>query len=72
MGPELMLQMMAVNSSQQMMRQMMDNTIDEEARVNAFADYCERVNIDMNDLIDNPKRMREVMRMYKAILRTSR
>ena len=72
MGPELMLQMMAYNSSQQMVRQMMDNTIDEEARVNAFADWCERMDIDMTTLIDDAKRMREVMRMYKAILRTSK
>ena len=72
MGPELMLQIMAFNSSQQMMKSMMDNTIDEEARVTAFADFCERTGIEMTELITNSKRMREVMRMYKAILRTSR
>lgn len=72
MGPELMLNMMAFNSSQQMMRSMMDNTIDEEARTNAFLDFCERADIELSDLIGDAKRMREIMRAYKAILRTSR
>lgn len=72
MGPELMLQMMAFNSSQQMMRSMMDNTIDEEKRVDAFNTFCEEHDIDVSELIGNSKKTREVMRLYKAILRTSR
>ena len=72
MGPELMLQMMTFNSSQQMIRQMMDNTIDEDARVSAFCDWCEQMDIDMTQLIDDTKRLRQVMRAYKAILRTNK
>lgn len=72
MGPELMMQMMTFNSSQQMMKSMMDNTIDEEKRIDAFNMFCEEHDIDVADLLGNSKKTREVMRLYKAILRTSK
>lgn len=55
-----------------MMKSMMDNTIDEDARVDAFANFCERMDIDMSELIADEKRMRQVMRMYKQVIRSTK
>lgn len=72
MGPEFMLSLMSAQSTQTMMKSMMDNTIDEDARVDAFANFCERMDIDMSTLVGDDKRMRQVMRMYKQVIRSSK
>ena len=72
MGPEFMLSLMSAQSTQTIMKSMMDNTIDEDARVDAFANFCERMDIDMSALVGDDKRMRQVMRMYKQVIRSSK
>ena len=72
MGPEFMLSLMSAQSTQTMMKSMMDNTIDEDARVDAFSNFCERMDIDMSALVGDDKRMRQVMRMYKQVIRSTK
>lgn len=67
MGPEFMMTWMNAMSSQGIMRSLADQMIDKQKNVETFDDFCERHDIDVNELIDDPKKARQTMRFYRTI-----